>query len=366
MVSPELLSFVLLVLVLSAAAAFQPPQKDPIFRTSACFYFPRPSRDANSEESPDQPRRYDTDSNYEDSLNQPRNYITGMGLDRRRFATLILPSLLITTNGGKSWAADANTPFINFKSQLQAESTELDVGLLESRVTENVLSPPSYGMESADIVYPSWFKGSWKVSSKTVDVQAPCGVALFGGNSTYERARDEIGTSLTYECRFVPDGTGNVIADREFNVREIAKAAMGQYSVYDIPLATPNKLSCVLAPKGSPTMLRVDLIALNRRQETLSDLKFDCSEVTREIVAPVNSNGAAQATATPTATVLKEVETTSLYTFDPSKNEVHCQQRSATFLLPSQSSPIAYKMWEAARGRPIDTRFYDVRYTKSG
>lgn len=288
-------------------------------------------------------------------------------LDRNRrnsFFALLVPALFTPLNSGCG-AAETYDPLTGLKSTMQAESAQLDIGLLESRVTENVLSPPSYGMESSDIFYPSWFKGSWRVVSKTLDVKAPCGIALFGGNSTYERARNEIGSTLSYESRFINDGLGNVIADREYNVREIAKAAMGQYSVMDIPLATPNKLSCLLAPKGSPSMLRVDLIALNRRQETISEWKFDCSEVTREIVAPVNNNGAAQATVTPTAAVLKEVETTSLYTYDLKTGEVLCQQRSATFLLPSQSSPIAYKMWEAARGRPIDTRFYDVRYKRA-
>ena len=276
------------------------------------------------------------------------------------YSTLVAPVLLHCNS--PSWASN---PFA-------AESTSLATGLLNSRVTENLLSPPSYGMESSDIFYPSWFLGSWKVFSETIDVQAPCGTALFGGNATYEKARDEIGTTLTYNSRFISDNNGDdrVIADREYNVQSIAKAAMGQYSVLDIPGATPNKLTCILAPNGSPRMLKVDLIALNRRQETISDEKFDCSEVTREIIAPINNNNNNQRSASTASspgsgnTVLKEVETTSLYTYNSAKNEITCQQRSATFLLPSQNSPMANKMWEASRGRPIDTRFYNVRYTK--
>jgi hypothetical protein len=37
----------------------------------------------------------------------------------------------------------------------QAESLELENGLLESRVLSNVLNPPPYGMEGPDIFYPS-------------------------------------------------------------------------------------------------------------------------------------------------------------------------------------------------------------------
>jgi hypothetical protein len=60
--------------------------------------------------------------------------------------------------------------------------------------------------------------------------------------------------------------------------------------------------------------------------------------------------------------LLKKIETTSLYTLVGA--EVHCRQRSATFLLPSQQDPMAMKLWEMSRGRPIDVRFYDVIYTK--
>jgi hypothetical protein len=37
----------------------------------------------------------------------------------------------------------------------QADSLELENGLLESRVLSNVLNPPPYGMEGPDIFYPS-------------------------------------------------------------------------------------------------------------------------------------------------------------------------------------------------------------------
>lgn len=283
---------------------------------------------------------------------------------RRRAITAGIAASTLFTVLGNTWPSLAvEAPF---PSQTQADSSELGSGLLESRVSENLLSPPSYGMEGADIFYPSWFKGSWQVFSETLDVQAPCGITLFGGNVTFERARSEIGSVLKYDSRFIADGADHVIADREYNVRSIAKAAMGAYSVLDIPVATPNKLTCILSPNGSPQLLKVDLIALNRRQETLSDLKFDCSEVSREIVAPVNNGSSQTASAQQpnSAPILKEVETTSLYTFDPATNEISCLQRSATFLLPSQSSPMAYKMWEASRGRPIDVRFYDVKYKK--
>ena len=73
------------------------------------------------------------------------------------------------------------------------ESLSLEAGLLEARVSENVLSPPPYGLECPDIFYPAWFAGNWRVKSITKNVEAPCGFALFGGNATYHSARAEIG-----------------------------------------------------------------------------------------------------------------------------------------------------------------------------
>ncbi|KAL3924113.1 MAG: hypothetical protein SGILL_001244 [Bacillariaceae sp.] len=250
----------------------------------------------------------------------------------------------------------------------QPESAKLESGLLESRVSSNVLNPPPYGMEGTDIFYPSWFSGGiWKVASTTKDIQSPCGVALFGGNTTYQRALKDVGNVLRYESRFLQttDGSGGgsatrggVIADREFNVRSIAAVTMGANSVVDVSKASPNKFSCLIAPQGAPSMLSVELLVLNRRQETTGEFTFDCSEVVREIATPVDRPKQQQ------PTLLKEIETTSLYTYNPQKDEIRCVQRSAAFLLPSNENEMAMRMWQMSRGRAIDVRFYDVVYTR--
>ena len=271
-----------------------------------------------------------------------------------------------------------------------APSTALEPGLLDSRVTENLMSAPPYGMEGQDIYYPSWFAGTWKVASTTTDVQAPVGVALFGGNRTFGSAQREVGTTLQYESRFITtilggtstrdnNNTAITIADREYNVRSIAEAAMGPSSVLDVPFVSPNKLTCILAPVGSPSVLQATLLILNRRQETISDTKFDCSEVVQEIVAPAasatTSSGGPSSSSSSSSNsssrnnmmmprILKQVETTSLYSYDPKRDVITCRQRSATYLLPSQEDPVALKMWQASRGRPVDVRFYDVVYTR--
>ena len=279
---------------------------------------------------------------------------------RRQLIALPLLSMIVLPSSAASSASS-----LSLNPQV-SESALLEPGLLDARVTENVLSPPPYGMEGPDIFYPSWFSGSWQVKSVTKSVEAPCGIALFGGNATFQNAQKEVGTDLRYESRFVKtnnrEGTDPVvIADREYNVKSIAKAAIGEQSIIDIPLASPNKFTCIMAPKGAPSLLQVDLLTLNRRQETISQYRFDCSEVVREIVAPLDKPKTNPNAPPP---VLKEIETASIYTYDPSKDEVTCLQRSASFLLPSQQSPVAIKMWEMSRGRPVDVRYYDVLYTK--
>lgn len=126
---------------------------------------------------------------------------------------------------------------------------------LEKRLQENSLATPSYGMEATDIFYPSYLLGSWKASSKTTNIFAPCGYELFpGGQSAYENTvQKEIQGHdiLEYKARFInfaQDTSTVVIADREYNAKEIAKAAMGSFSVVDVGQATPNRFSCLLAP----------------------------------------------------------------------------------------------------------------------
>lgn len=254
--------------------------------------------------------------------------------------------------------------------------------ILEERFTENSVIPPlgspwvrqkAYTMEASDIFYPDYFQGSWKAYSKTVDINAPCGYELFtGGQKGYDKAvQTEIkdGDALEYKARFITQTGGEdaggsyVAADREYNAKEIAKAAMGGYSVFDTPIATPNRYSCVLSPpEGSNSgLIGVDIITLARKAEPISADKFVCSEFVRQIVSPavkVNPN------APPVSPLsVKEIETISIYT-KVDNDKVCCKQRTATFLVPSQTDPIALKKWQLSVGKPVDVRYYDVTYTR--
>jgi len=295
---------------------------------------------------------------------------------------------MIMPSSSSSSSAEATATAINNNNKSDDKKLSSS-SLLVNRLENNVLEPPTYGMEGTDIFYPKWFSGNWKTVSTTQSVEAPCGIALFGGNATYINAQKDIGNVLKYDSRFLmtPNTSTNtntvvdndtVIADREFNVKSIVKVTMGENSIVDVSTATPNKFCCLLALKNSSSLLQVDLIALNRRSEPQLDgdpNKFACAEVVREIAKTVNNNNnnddksqsqqQKQKRKPTMPSVLKEIETTSIYTYIPESDEVHCIQRSAAFLLPSDQNEMAMRMWQLSRGRAIDVRYYNVIYTRA-
>ena len=259
------------------------------------------------------------------------------------------------------------------------DATPKNKNLLQLRLEDNILTSPSYGMNNInDVLYPTYFAGVWNVSSTCTDIQAPCGEELFpGGNLTLIR-NNEVGKDLQYKARFLLSDN-HCILDREYNVREMLKASMGEtFSLVDIPMATPNQLSCTLMSltpssntadnnkKYDNRLFTVDIIAVARRQEeeilnNESDQEFDCSEVVRQIVAQ-----ATESRSSPPLSV-KEVENISLYFYNNGTNgndKIQCRQRSATYLLPSKEDPVMLRMWQATQGKPVDVRYYDMAFTK--
>ena len=149
----------------------------------------------------------------------------------------------------------ALTTIFNSVIPTYANAEDIQRFILEKRIMENAIAPPPYGMEATDIFYPSYFQGNWRALSKTTNINAPCGFELFpGGQTAYENTvQKEIKENdvLEYKARFVQSTLGDqpsTIADREYNAKEISKAAMGSFSVVDVSEATPNRFSCLLAP----------------------------------------------------------------------------------------------------------------------
>ena len=262
----------------------------------------------------------------------------------------------------------SSTPCLLPRSAYAAEN------ILEARLQANSIDSPTYGMESSDtdIFYPEYFLGSWKATSSTIDIQAPCGYQLFaGGKAAFDSATQKEVIEkdvLQYKARFITQSraddasTSYIAADREFNAKEIAKAAMGGYSVLDVPIATPNRFSCILGPPDGSNLICVDIITIGRKSEPLSDNKFACSEVVRQIVSPARKNNP---NAPPTSPLsVKEIETISVYT-KINDDKIQCRQRTATYLVPSQTDPLAFKKWQLSEGKSVDVRCYDVIYSRA-
>lgn len=133
-------------------------------------------------------------------------------------------------------------------------------------------------------------------------------------------------------------------------------------------------ISCVIfTPVIISSCHSKDILTIARKAETISPTKFACSEVVRQIVSPASSRAGAS-----TPKLVKEIETISIYDVGSgiddnniatgvdlgSIRQIPCRQRTATYLVPSQTDPVALKMWQMSRGRPVDVRFYDVVYTR--
>merc|ERR1712127_708873 len=96
--------------------------------------------------------------------------------------------------------------------------------------------------------------------------------------------------------------------------------------------------------------------------EPASSGRFVCSEFVRQIVSPAQRNNPNAPPVPPLS--VKEIETITIYDM-VGEDKIQCRQRTATFLVPSQTSPIAFKKWQMSQGRPVDVRYYDVTYTRA-
>ena len=119
-----------------------------------------------------------------------------------------------------------------------------------------------------------------------------------------------------------------------------------------------------------------DILAIARKSEPVSPTKFACSEVVRQIVSNANTSRQNVNSAPTSSNLVKEIETISIYdvgcavfdqNFDTKETairQIQCQQRTATYLVPSQTDPVAFRLWQISQGRPVDVRYYDVTYTR--
>lgn len=254
----------------------------------------------------------------------------------------------------------SSSVLFNAPTAAVAAATSTTNGPLMEYMKERVLSPDVSkmanigGLQVSDIFYPSWFKGVWDVSSKTLDIAAPCGPTLFGGmyQSTVDK---EVGQSIQYKARFLSSNDDtSIIADREYNVQSIVSATMKDGSpIMDVRLATPHLFTCYLGGNA----FRVDMLESQRAQSNNNnnmEKEFICSEIVQQIVTSTQQQQQR----------IKLVETTTIYQYQ-TDGSILGKQKTFTYLVPSQDDMIALQQWQQAKNRAIDVRTYEVTYKKS-
>ena len=92
-------------------------------------------------------------------LDEPTSLDSALKASRREFGAIVIGESLALLSGPARAASDqlvTNSPLSNIMiASQQSQSANLPAGLLESRLSGNVLEPPPFGMESSDIFYPS-------------------------------------------------------------------------------------------------------------------------------------------------------------------------------------------------------------------
>ena len=184
-----------------------------------------------------------------------------------------------------------------------------------------------------DLVYPSWFEGSWSVESTDLDDH----------------------TTLRHPARFgaTSNSRGAVVGDRSFNARAIGKAVLGA-QLLGVEQA-PDQVNRQLARLSQDRQLETTVIG--RRESPLDQPSFLSDELVLQIL-----HG-------PGAPRISRIETLSRYQLcDPLGNA----KTEAQIDAPISATTICAEQWQARYGPPGDTlsaqplhvNHYALRLTK--
>jgi len=236
-----------------------------------------------------------------------------------------------------------------------ASSEKKSLLVRRSELAVRDLRKPEFGVEYADICYPAIFEGSWSAVSTAVDLSAPVGVPLFGGEKAFEAAKDELGEALSYDVRFFRRSDA-IVADRPLNTRNLVAATLGDRGkVTSLPSsqnfnANDLKFNIDLGTASYAASLRTVARYFDGREND-DKAFFQTSELVRQAITTNNNMLALPS--------IKDIETICLYD-RIDQNTITCDQRTATWLFPSDQA-LAVQV-AAAAGRPIDVRRYRVVY----
>lgn len=206
-------------------------------------------------------------------------------------------------------------------------------------------SKPPVTTAEGDLVYPDWMEGTWNVTSTLVDQVAPLAPEVI--TPGFESNRRYLNQPISFQVRFrgvsqplseisdrfLPIKTQNsradnspiyntsaIVADREFNGLNIAKAYLGDRAIRSVKVDpdSPNRQISVLR-SGSQLIS----VVMGRATETPAPDQFIATEVTNQYFRGT------------TQPYFNQVETTSQYQRLPSPSSgIEAWQITAVYLSP--------------------------------
>ncbi len=225
-------------------------------------------------------------------------------------------------------------------------------GVLVDRISSfpNWDSKPSIAVAKGDLVYPDWMAGNWNVASTLVDLAAPLAPNIvtpgFEGNRRY------LQQPVLFKVRFQPEkNTGfilnnrnklaqKIVADRNFNGLNIAKAYLGDSAVLSVKVDPTNPNQQITVLKGERQLVS---IVTGRGTETPNLREFVSTEISQQVFRGESD------------IYLNEVETTTSYRYvigggensDSVSKKVQADQVTAIYLSPQDPD------YFSAGGHPV-------------
>ncbi|MBE9129627.1 MULTISPECIES: DUF6816 family protein [unclassified Coleofasciculus] len=219
---------------------------------------------------------------------------------------------------------------------------EAQAGVLAERLAQfpDWESKPAVTVAEGDLVYPAWMEGTWSVTSTLTEQIAPLAPEVvtpgFESNRRYlnqpvrfQVRFQKVNPSLSaIRDRFLSVPTQNlkrgressvVVADREFNGLNIAKAYLGDRAVRSVKVDPDSPNRQITALRSERQLISV---VTARGAEIPKSDRFIATEITHQFF---------RGTPQP---YFNEVETTTSYQFLPSPRSIEAWQVTAVYLSP--------------------------------
>ena len=255
-------------------------------------------------------------------------------------------------------------PILTPSSSSKPPQSSIPRDFLQRRVLSFDAAEYRPGLAEEDVLYPSWFLGKWKASSKFVDFTYPLGAEAHQGPS-YNTTLKELNSVLEYVCKFKPDpmkSSDTCIADRLYNVEQIALSSIGNDCILD-DVQKPgtnlaNELHLVIRPPNiaAGTIYDITLTTSDRISATPRKNIFDVLERTKQTIL-VQSEFQSKR-------LIKDIETITSYELLDG-DHIKATQRTAAFLSPEDARyRKAAGNFPEVQNTSIDVRKFVVDYVR--